>query len=314
MGVPLVAPASAQVLFTDVSSRVGLTDIERSDGCFHGLGITWFDYDDDGFDDLLVVNGKDHVTELYLNRGDATFALQTHLLPTLPNVDLMGAVAGDHDGDVDLAWVDAEIPGTAGGLRLFRNDTPRTGAWLEVRLTGVDSNRSAIGSRITARVGKMQMLRQIVGGCGAHGQNMFTAHFGLGAATHVDEFTIEWPSGAVNRLRHVAVDQLLSIREQVEDHLTLTVDPDTVFAGDTLTFTASGGAPDELVMLAAVDVDGVPTFLEVDLGTFDSDGRRVLAVSVPPCLDGLTVGFRAIGCEAWSARPGYSSVETILFQ
>lgn len=94
--------APAQATFTDVSTAAGLTDQNMRSMNIHGLGVTWFDFDADGWDDMFVVNGKGFTKELYRNRCDGTFELRNDLLPTFPDVEMMGAVAGDYDNDGDV--------------------------------------------------------------------------------------------------------------------------------------------------------------------------------------------------------------------
>ncbi len=280
--------------------------------------VIFADLDQDGFVDLFVGTTikAAHTNFLYHNRGDTTFAdVSAASGVSFPGHTFGGAAADyDRDGDLDLAWVDEYLdPSQPGGIKLLRNDSPNQGHWLQVKLLGVASNRSAIGSRVTARVGKQRYLRQVVGGAGAHGQDQLAVHFGLGAATQVDELTIEWPSGAVNTWRNVAVDQFLVLEEQVVTHLALSADPNDVGPGETLTFATSGGAPGMLMMLAAVAVDGVPLFLTVDVGSFDGTGTRSLVVDVPDCLAGFDVDFQSVGFEAWNARVGWSGVASVHF-
>ncbi|MSR45754.1 MAG: hypothetical protein EXS13_01585 [Planctomycetes bacterium] len=228
-----------------------------------------------------------------------------------------GAAADyDHDGDLDLAWVDSySAVWNVGGMRLLRNDTPKVGHWLEASLVATASNRSAIGARVSARVGKLRMVRQVVGGAGAHGQESLVVHFGFPGATNVDELKVEWPSGAVNTWRDLAADQLHVLTEQVNDHVGLAADPSDVAGDETLTLTTAGGSPGMLALLAVVDVDGAPTFIDIDLGTLDFAGVRASSAWVPAgCFSGLDVGFQAIAIESWSGQPGWSPVVRVTFQ
>ena len=96
--------AWGQATFQDVTSSSGFSGTRMATNNDHALGVTWLDFDGDGWDDLFLVNGMGYVKELYRNKGDATFELRNDLLPTLPDVEFMGAIAGDYDndGDVDL--------------------------------------------------------------------------------------------------------------------------------------------------------------------------------------------------------------------
>ena len=109
----VLAPAlSAQIKFTDVSDSVGFSGTLTGSGNIHGLGVCWLDFDNDGSQDLFVVNGKGYVKELYRNLNDGSFDLRNDLLPSLPDVEFMGAIAGDYDndGDTDLyVFTDHEI-------------------------------------------------------------------------------------------------------------------------------------------------------------------------------------------------------------
>jgi len=122
----------------------------------------------------------------------------------------------DRDGDIDLL-----VNGQFGLARLLENKTATNGSrhWLMVRAVGTHSNRDGIGARITATVGTSTMIREILGGFSFVSGTVNEAHFGLGAATVVDQLRIDWPSGQSQVLSNVPADQLLTVTEPVGDCL-----------------------------------------------------------------------------------------------
>lgn len=123
----------------------------------------------------------------------------------------------DNDGFLDLLV-------TAGNAvnevnYLYHNRLPSTGNrnnWLKVRLVGKASNSMGVGAklRVTSVIegSSVQQLRQMMAPLlGDH--QAFTAHFGLGDASKVDTLRIEWPSGIVQELTDVDVNQQLEVVE-----------------------------------------------------------------------------------------------------
>jgi hypothetical protein len=101
---------------------------------------------------------------------------------------------------------------------LYRNDGGNANDWLKIKLQGTESNRDAVGAFITvdpdASVAGDELVRELSGGSNFLGQNELMAHFGLGAdAGAVDSITIDWPSGTVQRLSDVAVNQVIAVME-----------------------------------------------------------------------------------------------------
>ncbi len=280
--------------------------------------VVFFDADHDKFEDLFVgvTTAVPHFNYFYVNNGDGTFRDESARSGVaIPGNTRGGAAADyDNDGDMDLAFVDLRTVEVFGGLRLFRNDTLTAGHWLKVALTGTASNRSAIGARLTVYVGDDTLSRQIVGGSGAHGQNSLVAHFGLGDATEVDKLKIEWPSGAINIYRHVAIYQLLDLEEQSECQIALEAAPESVAVGEKLAFTTSGGAPYQLMLLYTVTANGLPEYIEVDMGGFDAHGVRVWSTTIPPEYSGLTVTLQSIGIEACTGRLGVANTVEVTIE
>ena len=89
--------------------------------------------------------------------------------------------------------------------------------WIEIDLVGTDSNRDAIGARVILTAGGVTQLREQSGGMLYKAQNHQRLHFGLGDNETIDEIVITWPSGRVQKLRDLPVDQLITITEPSGD-------------------------------------------------------------------------------------------------
>ena len=124
-----------------------------------------------------------------------------------------GAAAGDYDndGDLDLFVLNIDQPSL-----LLRNDGGNARNWLMLHLQGTQSNRSAIGARVTVQTGELAQVAEVQSGSGYLSQNDPRLHFGLDGHTQVDAITVRWPSGRVQRLVDVAAGQVLRIEEPAE--------------------------------------------------------------------------------------------------
>ena len=188
------------------------------------LRIAWatlfFDYDNDGDEDLYVVSGfikggpppanpKEQPNVLLQNNADGTFT------------DVSGSSGADDDGvgrggvylDADNdGCLDLFITNLGQPAKLLRNSCSENG-WLVVRTVGTASNRDGIGARITVVAAGSSQIREISGGSSSMGQNMMPAHFGLGKAKQANYVLVRWPSGTVQALTGVAANQMLTVVE-----------------------------------------------------------------------------------------------------
>jgi hypothetical protein len=194
-------------------------------------GVAWGDYDNDGWLDLFVSNlgpfdprtfqnlGKEP-NFLYHNNGDGTFTkiASGSLVNELGNCG--GAAWGDYDNDgfLDLFVANGFFVTNANNV-LYRNNG-NSNSWLNLRLIGTVSNRSAIGAKVrvlaTIRGKTFWQLREISGGSSFGSQNDMRANFGLGDATNTDIVRIEWPSGLVQTMTNVPAKQFLTVFEHQE--------------------------------------------------------------------------------------------------
>src|SRR5436190_7120332 len=194
--------------FTKITNGTIATLVGNSHGC------GWADYDNDGFQDLVVIN-RLGPSFLYHNNGDGTFARVLSAEPiTTDTGEAFSGAWGDYnnDGFPDLFMSHFQNFNNA----LYRNNGT-SNHWLTITCEGRLSNRSAIGAKVrlkaTINGRTMWQLREISGGGGLGSQNDLRAGFGLGDATNAEVVRIEWPSGIVQQLTNVAAGQFLSVAE-----------------------------------------------------------------------------------------------------
>jgi hypothetical protein len=107
--------------------------------------------------------------------------------------------------------VDVVIANEKGRALLYRN-AAKQNHWVEFKLIGTRSNRSAIGADVTVEFGGVEQRQVVDGGMGFCSQNDRRLHFGLGNS-RLDRVTIRWPSGTEQVLEGLAVDRLHEITE-----------------------------------------------------------------------------------------------------
>jgi enediyne biosynthesis protein E4 len=211
--------------FTDVSVR---SRTAASSLPLVGWGTNFFDYDNDGWLDLLVVNG--HVypqvdkarlgasagyrqpSLLYRNLRNGTFEEIARGLGgplALERVN-RGTAVGDLDNDGRL---DVVINGLDGVPQVLRNEAPKAGNWLIVKLRGAGRNTNAIGAILTIRSGDAVERRLVQSGTGYLSQDDMRLHVGLGAAAQADVVEVRWPDGTTTRRERVKANQILEIAQ-----------------------------------------------------------------------------------------------------
>jgi len=199
--------------FSKVTGQEIVTD---GGGC---AGSAWGDYDNDGDLDLFLTRGgyfTPATNQLWNNNGSGEFTRVTEgVIATDVNTS-MGAAWADYDRDGDLDLFVANCLNLDEDNVLYRNDG-NTNGWINIKCVGVISNRSAIGAkvRLLADMGSVSVwqMREISGQTGKAGQNSLNVHFGLGDAAIIDSIRVEWPSGMVQVLTDVDVNQFLTIEE-----------------------------------------------------------------------------------------------------
>lgn len=189
-------------------------------------GTAFVDLDNDGWLDLIAVNG--HVYPqvdslpsgagyrepklLQMNQKDGTFCDASAMAgkALMERRVSRGLAVGDvfNNGQMDVVVGDID-----GSPMLLRNAGIPGRHWVSFELTGTKSNRLALNARISIQAGGMTQSEEIHSGGSYLSQNDLRVHFGLGIATKIDKVTIHWPSGLVEDVPKVAVDHFHSILE-----------------------------------------------------------------------------------------------------
>ena len=218
-------------VFTDASYQAG---IAVSSIPFVSFGDGFLDYDNDGWKDLLIVNGHvypqvDQHPEwgqsyaqrvlLYRNLGNGKF----ELVPAVEGTGLSvvtvgrGAAFGDlfNDGKIDVV-----INSMDGAPILLRNVNADHHHWVEAKLiggvdtrTGKASPRDAVGATAYLTANGMRQREDVLSGGSYLSSNDQRIHFGLGDATDAGSLEIHWPSGAKEIIKLPAIDRIYTIEE-----------------------------------------------------------------------------------------------------
>ncbi len=212
-----------EFVFTDVSYA---TQTARAKNPFVGWGAGYFDYDNDGWLDLMVVNGhvypqlamaRTAITYsqrklLYKNNRNGTFTeITAEAGPAMsePSVS-RGAAFGDLDNDGDI---DVVINNLDGAPNVLRNDGGNRNNFLVIDLIGSKGNRSAFGARVKVVSGDLVQHGERRSSGSYISQNDTRLHFGLEKRTKVDTVEIRWPHGTIEKFINIPINTFISIRE-----------------------------------------------------------------------------------------------------
>ena len=212
---------------------------------FLGWGVGFFDFDNDGWPDILICNGHVYpeVEQLRTEAGYAQRKLLYHNMHNSHFADVSeeagpaisepsasrGCAFGDFDNDGDIDFVINcvnDVP------RLVRCDSTLKHNWIKVRTIGAKSNRSGIGARlrcvaqIPGETKPHSQIDEVRSGGGYLSQSDLRVHFGIGKAEKVDLIEIKWPSGAVDTLKDIKPNQVIYVKEGEGIIRNVTYDPD----------------------------------------------------------------------------------------
>ncbi len=209
--------------FSDVSYASGIAPATTP---YVGWGDAFFDFDNDGWPDLFLVNGHVYpqvdgldITAkyrepglLFLNQRDGTFKNISNLVgPAIQTPQVSRGVAvGDlfNDGRLEIV-----IENLKGGPMILQPQGGPTNHWIGFALEGTKSNRLALNARVKAIAGDLVQTGEVLSGGSYLCQNDLRIHFGLGSKDHVDRVEILWPDGKMEVRFNLAADRSYTIKE-----------------------------------------------------------------------------------------------------
>jgi hypothetical protein len=209
-------------LFVDEAPQ---SEVGRATLVTLGFGCFFFDYDNDGWPDMLVADG--HIEDaiervqkrvsyaepphVFRNLGGGKFQETTASLGpefSSPKV-ARGAAYADIDNDGSL---DVLMTTNGGRAYLYHNEGGRN-ASLRVKLVGTKSNRDGIGAVARLLTGKDQQSQTVHSGSSYLSASELVLTFGLGSQNKADLIEVQWPSGQIDKLTNVAAGQMITVQE-----------------------------------------------------------------------------------------------------
>jgi hypothetical protein len=234
---------NGDLTFTDVARETGTYDTGW------GWAGKFFDYDNDGWQDLYVVNG-------WVSAGEENYVVDVFKLITSPNVDLSdarnwppmgnktlsgyqekclfhnregtlfqneaarhglnskldgrGIAVADFDND---GRSDLLVSNASARPLLYRNIQPTGNHWVQFTLKGAQANPFAVGARLWVTAGGQTQIGFVNGGNGFASQSSLRVHFGLGQAMQVERLEVAWPSGARQMFANLQPDRIYAVVE-----------------------------------------------------------------------------------------------------
>ena len=208
--------------FDDVTVSAGLGVNTQ----YLGWGIMFFDFDNDTWPDLVLVNG--HVYPevdkyklnssyqeprvLFHNNGNGKFTdISAAAGPGITRLaSSRGLAVGDfwNDGRQSLAISNMNQPPS-----LLVNQLHSANHWIAFKTVGTRSNRDGVGARIKVSLGTRVLIDEVRSGSSYDSQNDTRVHFGLGTAAKVDWVEVRWPSGLIERFQNLRVDSIQTLTE-----------------------------------------------------------------------------------------------------
>jgi len=210
--------------FDDVA---GTTGIGRTTRLMSGWGVKFFDYDNDGNQDLFIANGhpddkievhSTHVTYkepllLFCNNGRSFENVSTSAGPAFSeSFAARGMAIGDFDND---GAVDVLVAVNNGAPVLLRNLAAKANHWLGIKLVGKKANPDAIGARISWQAGDLKRSKLKTAGGSYLASHDPREVLGIGSRPKIDRLEIRWPqpSGRVEVFTELPIDRYITIVE-----------------------------------------------------------------------------------------------------
>jgi len=217
--------------FDDVTYPAGLGLNTK----YLGWGAMFLDFDNDGWPDLLLVNGhvypevdSQHLGSafqepriLYHNNGNGTF---TDISADAgPGIIAVNSSRGLAIGDL---WNDGRLSAVISNMNappsLLVNDARTTNHWIAFHLVGTSfdsssrklrTNRDAIGARVILKAGSLILVNEVRSGSSYDSNSDMRVQFGLGSLTKLDSVEVQWPSGLTEKFEGLAADKIHKLKE-----------------------------------------------------------------------------------------------------
>jgi len=191
-----------------------------------GWGVMFLDVNNDGWPDLLLVNGhvypevdSQHLGSnfqepkiLYHNNGNGTFTDIS--VNAGPGITAVSSARGLAVGDL---WNDGRMSAVISNMNappmLLVNDVRNGNHWIAFHAIGSKSNRDGIGAKITVKAGTRTFVDEVRSGSSYVSNSDMRVHFGLGSATKIDWVQVRWPSGLVERFENLPIDSIRTLKE-----------------------------------------------------------------------------------------------------
>jgi hypothetical protein len=209
--------------FTDMAGAAGFGPVSVP---FLGFGVKFMDIDNDGWEDIFVANG--HVNPqvdqhsfgvtyaerplLFRNKTQGKFEeVGSHSgVPLTRRYVARGAATADFWNDGSEGVLMSVLDGSP---VVLRNQTPRRGHWVRLKLVGKPSNRDGFGARVEVRAGGSVQTAEVRSSSSFESASDPRLHFGVGQALTVDSIIVHWPSGKTDQIGSQKVDSELVIEE-----------------------------------------------------------------------------------------------------
>ncbi len=214
---------SPNLRFMDIADQVGLGQVSLDYICW---GTSFFDYDNDGRQDLFVANGSTFEEEanhkklvtmknlIFQNRGEEEGFYEVGSASGRSFSEQRvgrGAAFADYDDDGDT---DILVINHGGAPFLLRNEGGNRNNWIKIRVEGRLPNRQALGARVLIKAGGLRQAQQIGSQSSYLSQNSLDCLFGIGKAKSVDEVQVTFLDGQSRPFRDIKPNQLLVVREE----------------------------------------------------------------------------------------------------
>src|SRR5215467_2866359 len=208
--------------FDDVTFAAGLGLHTK----YLGWGTMFVDVDNDGWPDLLLVNGhvypevdRQHLGSdyqepriLYHNKGNGTFEDISAIAG--PGITAVASGRGLAVGDL---WNDGRMSAVVSNMNapvsLLVNQIRNGNHWIAFKTVGTKSNRDGIGARVSVHVGSRTLVDEVRSGSSYSSNNDMRIHFGLGKNDHIDWIEVRWPGGFTERFAAPKVNLIQTLKE-----------------------------------------------------------------------------------------------------